>query len=475
MNLQLEEEFDEAAPLHGTQVGLVLGLWLSGVFAASLGGWMEAGHERTTSMALLGVAVLWPLAYFALGRCRFVPRTMPVAATGAVLLFGVVSAVSSFMSPVALLSTGYVILTLTGIWLALQFNSNLDPEQYERGLKLFAVLTAGFLAGFAWYDYVPGTRLGTGKDILNPNTIALVSASVLLAAMAIRTLVLRLLVMAPIAGILVLTSSRAAAVAVVSGLTVVVCLRLQARGRSVLLPAAVLLLMGVGATVAYGDKIFQSVDRVYALSTADRGIGSGASGRLTAWKGTWELFVHNPAIGVGFRAHEHLLKTDSSAHNGYLATLAEVGVLGFLGVLYLVVRGLRLLWADSHDPDRVFIQSILLGLSVGYLLLAIFERYLINVGNPTSLLFLLCIMQPRGSDRAVSPEDEDEDWPSMEEEVVGELAGARRESEWRDRGYETEYQRDFRVIPGCRYGQSIDEVKNERDSLCIEAASLESA
>lgn len=405
MNLQLEEDLDEAAPLHGTQVGLVLGLWLSGVFAASLGGWMEAGHERTTSMVLLGAAVSWPLLYFAMVG-RFVPHSMPVGATGGLILFGLVSALSSFMSPVALLSTGYVVLTLAGIWLALQFNSNLDADQYERGLKVFAVLMTGLLAGFAWYDYVPGTRLGNGKDVLNPNTIALVSASVFLAAMSIRTLVLRLAVMGPLAGIIVLTSSRAAAAAAVAGLGLVVWLRLRASRRPVLLLAGIALLLVVVVTIAYGDGIYKAADRIYALSSADRGVSSGASGRVMAWKGTWELFVHNPVIGVGFRAHEHLLKTDSSAHNGYLATLAEVGVLGFLGVLYLVVRGLCLLWADSRDPDRVFSQSILLGLCVGYLLLAIFERYLINVGNPTSLLFLLSIMRPGIPQTYLSEEDE---------------------------------------------------------------------
>jgi O-antigen ligase len=88
------------------------------------------------------------------------------------------------------------------------------------------------------------------------------------------------------------------------------------------------------------------------------------------------------------------LKVDTSAHNGYLATLAEVGVIGFVGVLYLVVRGLRLLWSYSKEPERGFTYSVLFGLCLAYLLLALFERYLINVGNPTSLLFLLGVMRP---------------------------------------------------------------------------------
>jgi O-antigen ligase len=405
MSHQQEEDFGEAAPPR-SRVGLVLGLWLSGVFAASLGGWLEAGHERTTSLVLLGVAVVWPLLYFAMGRCRFFPRSMPLAATGGLMLFGMASALSSFMSPVALLSTGYLVLTLAGIWLALQFNSSLDADQYELGLKVFALLTTGLLVGFAWYDYVPGARLGNGKNILNPNTIGLVSVSVLLAAMSIRTLILRLVVMAPIAGIIVLTSSRAAAVAAVVGLTMSVWLRLRARKRSILLIAGIGLIVAVGVTLAYGDVVYRALDRSYGLSTADRGISSGASGRVAAWKWTWELFLRNPVIGVGFRAHEYLLKADSSSHNGYLATLAEVGILGFLGVLFLVMRGLYLLWADSQKPGPAFSQSILFGLCVGYLLLAVFERYLINIGNPTSLLFLVSIMRPRAMESPVADPDE---------------------------------------------------------------------
>jgi len=418
MTHQQEEEFGEAAPPR-SRVGLVLGLWLSGVFATSLGGWLEAGHERTLSMVLLGVAVVWPLLYFAMGRCSFVPRSMPLVATCGLILFGMASALSSFMSPVALLSTGYLVLTLAGIWLALQFNSNLDADQYEKGLKVFALLTTGLLVGFAWYDYVPGTRLGNGKHMLNPNTIGLVSISVLLAAMSIRTLTLRLAVMGLIAWIIVMTSSRTAAVAAVVGLGMIVWLRLRARRRPVLLLVGIGLLLAVVVTIAYGEVMFNTLDRLYGLSTADRGISSGATGRVTAWKWTWELFMRNPVIGVGFRAHEFLLKADSSSHNGYLATLAEVGILGFLGALSLVARGLYLLWTGSREPGPGFSQSILFGLCVGYLLLAVFERYLINVGNPTSLLFLVGIMRSRAIEDSMTKSDEPEPEP-LDELTVGE-------------------------------------------------------
>jgi O-antigen ligase len=138
-----------------------------------------------------------------------------------------------------------------------------------------------------------------------------------------------------------------------------------------------------------------------------------------AWKWTWDLFVHNPVLGVGFRAHEYLLKADSSSHNGYLATLAEIGVFGFLGALFLVARGLRLLWTSSREPGSGFSQSILFGLCVGYLLLAVFERYLINVGNPTSLLFLVSIMRPGVMEGPAAKSDELQPDP-LDELAVGE-------------------------------------------------------
>ena len=406
---EMNDRFLDETPPR-TWVGIVLGVWLTGVFAASLFGRLDAGREAIISIVWIGTAVVWPLAYFMVSRCRFVPDSLS--------FIGTVAALSSFFSPVALLSAGYVVLTLLGLWLALQFNTNLDAEQYEQGLKIFAVMTTGLLVGFAWYDYVPGTRLGTGKNILNPNTIALVSTSAFMAAMAIRTLTLRLAVMGVVATVMVLTSSRAAAIAVLMGLTVTAWLRLRSRGRPVLVLAGVGLLVVTGTVVLYGGQVYETLDRFYSLSAADRGLGSGATGRVEAWKWTWELFLRNPIIGVGFRAHEFLLRVDSSSHNGYLAALAELGLIGFLAIACLIARGLHLLWARAQEPEGGFVPSLLLGLSVGYLFLAVFERYLINVGNPTSLLFLLAVMQPQW-DTDPLPEEDELAYHVIEDSTVG--------------------------------------------------------
>jgi O-antigen ligase len=118
--------------------------------------------------------------------------------------------------------------------------------------------------------------------------------------------------------------------------------------------------------------------------------------------------MNNPLTGVGFRAHEKYFSgmEGASSHNGYLATLAEIGLIGFIGNILLIFTGFLKLWRRVRDPLLAYSYSILLGLGCGYLFLAMFERYLINIGNPTSLLFLLCVTLPPdsmvGSDGALT-------------------------------------------------------------------------
>ena len=192
---------------------------------------------------------------------------------------------------------------------------------------------------------------------MNPNTIGLVSTSVLLAAMSIRTLVLRLAVMGPIVRDYLPDQ-------LAGGGGCCCCGTGDDCVASLACPppaGAVACRDRTHIGCRRDDRIWrcgvQDVGSVLWPKHSDRGISSGATGRVMAWKWTWDLFVHNPVLGVGFRAHEYLLKADSSSHNGYLATLAEIGVLGFLGVLFLVARGLKLLWAGSESRARGSVKA----------------------------------------------------------------------------------------------------------------------
>jgi O-antigen ligase len=393
----MEDVDDPPIQDTGTWIGLVLGLWLTGVFAAALFGRME-GHKRQAYEIIMVAAVVWPAGYFLLSRCRFVPHGFSPGMITGLAVFGIFCGLSSFVSLAPLESVQYVALTILTVLVVLQFNANLDSARYETGIKLYAVFGSVLVFGFALYDYVPGQRLGGGKGILNPASFALITMSVFVTAMMMRRAIVRLPILLSMGTVIYLTGSRASAVAALIGLGVTLFSRrrIAGTGGHVLLIACVF--VGGALATYYGDVVMHGVSDFFAIQDRHRGLESGGSGRLETWKATWNLFVSHPILGVGFRAHEAALKINSSAHNGYLALLAEIGMIGFAAVLYVTFSGLWNIWRRIQDPSQTFCYSVLMGLACGYFVLAIFERYFINTGNPTSLLFLLSILGPAPSE-----------------------------------------------------------------------------
>lgn len=376
-----------------TRVGLVLGLWLTGVFAGSLFGNVE-GRRNHTYEAIMLASILWPAVYFLFSRSRFVPGGFSPGTITSLVLFGLFCGLSSFVSHAPLESVQYTVLTILTIVVVLQFNTNLNAVQYETGMKVYALLGSILVCGFALYDHAPGVRLGGGKGILNPAAFALITASVFLTAMIIRRAVVRIPILVAMGAVIYLTGARASAVAALIGLGVTLFARrriAEASGYTVLF---LCLFVGVALTAYYGDAVLRGLSDFFAIQDRHRGLESGGSGRLDTWKATWNLFLANPILGVGFRAHETVLKVNTSAHNGYLALLAEIGVIGFASILFATVSGMRNIWRRNQDLSQTFCYSVLLGLTCGYFMLAMFERYFINAGNPTSLLFLLSILSP---------------------------------------------------------------------------------
>ncbi len=311
----------------------------------------------------------------------------------AMSVFTVFGGLSVYVSPVMWESMAYFCMTLLAFFLALQFNSNLEPENYELGLKLYALLTTIPLVAFAFHYYEPGVRLGNGKGILNPNTVGMIAMSVILSATAIRRLIPRYVIMIPVAVVLILTDSRASTVAALSGLFIIFVMRLKSahnRKKTILFGVVALVLT---AAVFFFGVLENTFVSYFAIHSKYRGLGTGFTGRFIIWRIVWSLFLENPILGIGFRALGHIVRI--SAHNGYLNLLAEIGLPGTIAVAYLVFSGITSLRRDARDPHLLPLLSVLTGLAIGYLMLAIFERYLLDVGNPTSLIFMLAILRPR--------------------------------------------------------------------------------
>ena len=142
--------------------------------------------------------------------------------------------------------------------------------------------------------------------------------------------------------------------------------------------------------VLYFESLWEVIEGFLKINDSHRGIESGASGRGEVWAIVWALFLDNMITGISYRAHETVL--GGSAHNGYLATMVEIGLIGFLSIMFIIFKGLLTIKKNLkvHAPHNY--NPILFGFCLAYLFLALFERYMINVGNPASLLFIIAVL-----------------------------------------------------------------------------------
>src|SRR5438105_2859995 len=110
------------------------------------------------------------------------------------------------------------------------------------------------------------------------------------------------------------------------------------------------------------DAGFEKLNDVLMLHESDRSIES-ATFRYETWSYVISLWLRNPLLGVGPGGHEayvqHALGI-SGAHNGVLANLADVGLVGTLPLI------IGLLWCLSkgrhHSNRNVALPLVVAGI-----------------------------------------------------------------------------------------------------------------
>ncbi len=133
----------------------------------------------------------------------------------------------------------------------------------------------------------------------------------------------------------------------------------------------------------YADVI---ANNVLHLNDPRRGLQSGATGRDKAWFEALGLWYNSPMFGVGFRKHEDLMiMSGISAHNAYLAMLADTGFVGFLAYMIFLGTSFFAAMRSTSDPKlRLFLVCVI----VAYAFTGMFERRAINTGNGFSITFI---------------------------------------------------------------------------------------
>lgn len=259
-------------------------------------------------------------------------------------------------------------------------------DEFVRGLLCgFSLCVAVvFLVVIADGNFSYGRLMGrSGPNYWGMNAMAGVMTS-----LAWRRVPVRLALMSVGLVMIVLCQSRGAMLSTTAGLTVVAGIILwNASPRR----RWTLLFLGVAGLVLVAFFAHGVIsDRLLLLGDKGRGLDSGGTGRFAAWVEAFRLFAAEPWLGVGYRKHEEMISAASSAHNAYLATLADTGLLGFLAYMTLMLGGWLL--AVRRGLGGAGGASLAIsGLLTGYLVQGLVERMALNTGNALSLLVLYAV------------------------------------------------------------------------------------
>jgi len=130
-----------------------------------------------------------------------------------------------------------------------------------------------------------------------------------------------------------------------------------------------------------------------SLSTSQRGLKSGLSGRTGIWQIAFHILRSKDRwfFGFGYRAGDRLVGT---IDNGYVQLLFESGLIGGSLILGSMLRVSFLLWKVSQPRENnawTRYYMMLWCLMIVYFLNNVSTRYLFSFGSPFSLC-ILCLM-----------------------------------------------------------------------------------
>lgn len=101
------------------------------------------------------------------------------------------------------------------------------------------------------------------------------------------------------------------------------------------------------------------VERINMTKTEDGELESSAAERLVLWQKALDIFSQSPVIGNGFCTFQITVGRDT--HNFYFKTLAELGILGFISLLYLFFASFRIGWKLFKESQDWFYKGLGLG------------------------------------------------------------------------------------------------------------------
>ncbi len=340
----------------------------------------DPGPKLAAALVLLALAAMLPALWGAATRGVDFRRARFL---GPVALFLCLSIPLSYIPPSDPLEVVYVVIVFNALAaMALTVSTNVDGE------ALFASLFSSFAIGqtlvMIWvikdHDYFWGRLFGR----VQPNYWGEVAQAAVIAAIAMRGWWMRAVVIVVGLWIIYATQSRGSMVALAVGLMLAFVLYTTiSRWRAPLWIGAILALV---LLVTLGSHFI--LEDLFKVSDPRRGAGSGLTGRAAAWEETLNLITSHPWTGVGYRQHEHYLTSEASAHNAYLATAADTGVIGLAAYMLFLLGGLVRACVKAVN-DRSMVAVTCAAYLAAFMVDGLFERSALNTGNAYCQLMIL--------------------------------------------------------------------------------------
>jgi O-antigen ligase len=281
-------------------------------------------------------------------------------------------------------TVGYIIVVTYCFALATTLSAlATDAEDMVRGLLSGVAVGIAIAMSLMVWDgnYSYGRLMGRS----GPNYWGMNALTAFFAAFAIRNLAVRIAIIGCALAVVLLCQSRGAMMAIAAGSSMLWFLfAYHASSRQRLILIGVTTLIIVAVALAGYDVI---ADKLLLVNDRGRGVDSDGTGRFAAWVQAFELFQQSPWFGIGYRQHERFITVASSAHNAYLATLAEMGLFGLVLYLGLMLGG-AVLAVRKALARRGDVQFAIAGFAVAFLVVGVVERVGMTTGNAMSLIMI---------------------------------------------------------------------------------------
>jgi len=276
-------------------------------------------------------------------------------------------------------------------------NRDSDYEYIFRNFSIFFFMFILFdMMFYIHASYFLGPRLSLGW---NQNVLGMLSLLALLGAIWLPSKI-GWLFMAFFAALIFLSGCRSAMLA----MAVVLLVQGWNWRRNgwrlphlVLILGAVMLFAGLGFALANADAVIARISNLHNITT-----------RFWVYENALHVWKTSPWFGVGLGMHGTYLENPerygitlphpfvaggvrfAHAHSVYFATLMETGILGLAVFLFLLIRGLWLLYRDGTGNGNRTSQACFLIL-LSYAVIGLSESLFIQPGRVLWLFAIICL------------------------------------------------------------------------------------